>query len=563
MGRDLHIDVPATSRRSTSARAPGDVLVHLRRARDHVDRHFTERIELDDVAAVAGLSKFHFHRLFTAVYGVTPARYLTQRRIERAQDLLRATNLTVTEICFAVGYSSLGSFSTRFSELVGETPSAFQRRYATSGRSTNSRLLRVHVGTRRTSSALERFRKTGEVVDVVRLVASTSWSTTFLSSACGSRTSRSPRPSTSTSSASRSETTSCSATTSVGARSDILLNPSSTFISQRLGRRCRPNSPTSIIRAQDEGGTFALGISVDDCVATVVDLESKGVEVINQPEERPYGVEALIRDNSGNWIVMVENRDWTPEQIADFVGDDPSSLNPMTSHDRDGTSTDADSLTASRCWPMSRPSGGSSASGSNDSSRPTGKRRRSAMVGACAMSSPTSPSAHGPRLSTSPKECCGTAATLTGWKPSERTPERSSSARTNSSNSCEHTPAPPPMQSEALRVDALIDIIVHGQDIARPLQRTRPTAPDRVSPCARPCTREPVVRSEEARSGTSPCEQPTPTTSPAPASPRSTVPQSISSLWRPAGELDSTPSQAPASTNSGSAWTNQPVSHSR
>lgn len=82
---------------------------------------------------VAGLSKFHFHRLFTSTYGITPARYLTARRIERAQDLLRATNLTVTEVCFAVGYASLGSFSTRFKELVGETPSDFQRRYAKAG----------------------------------------------------------------------------------------------------------------------------------------------------------------------------------------------------------------------------------------------------------------------------------------------------------------------------------------------------------------------------------------------------------------------------------------------
>ena len=66
-------------------------------------------------------------------YGVTPADYLTRRRVERAQDLLRATNLTVTEVCFAVGYSSLGSFSARFKALVGETPSAVQRRYAGSG----------------------------------------------------------------------------------------------------------------------------------------------------------------------------------------------------------------------------------------------------------------------------------------------------------------------------------------------------------------------------------------------------------------------------------------------
>lgn len=112
-------------------RVPGDVLVHLRHARDHIDRHFADTIDLDRLASVAGLSKFHFHRLFTATYGVTPATHVTNRRVERAQDLLRATNLTVTEVCFAVGYSSLGSFSSRFKDLVGETPREFQRRYAT------------------------------------------------------------------------------------------------------------------------------------------------------------------------------------------------------------------------------------------------------------------------------------------------------------------------------------------------------------------------------------------------------------------------------------------------
>ncbi|GAB3445284.1 helix-turn-helix transcriptional regulator [Phycicoccus ginsengisoli] len=111
-------------------RAPGDVLVHLRRARDHADRHYTEPIGLEELAAVAGLSKYHFLRLFRATYGRTPAAYLSERRVERAQDLLRATNLTVTEVCHAVGYSSLGSFSSRFRAVVGESPSEFQRRYA-------------------------------------------------------------------------------------------------------------------------------------------------------------------------------------------------------------------------------------------------------------------------------------------------------------------------------------------------------------------------------------------------------------------------------------------------
>ena len=107
--------------------------MHLRRARDHLDRHYAEDLVLDDVAAIAGMSKFHFLRSFALTYGITPAAYLSERRVERAQDLLRATNLTVTEVCHAVGYSSLGSFSSRFHQIVGETPSDFQKRYAVDG----------------------------------------------------------------------------------------------------------------------------------------------------------------------------------------------------------------------------------------------------------------------------------------------------------------------------------------------------------------------------------------------------------------------------------------------
>lgn len=109
------------------------MLVHLRAARDHADRNFSEPLDLAQLAAVARLSKFHFQRLFTATYGLSPAAFVSQRRIERAQDLLRGTNLTVTEVCHAVGFSSLGSFSSRFREVVGESPSAFQVRYAATG----------------------------------------------------------------------------------------------------------------------------------------------------------------------------------------------------------------------------------------------------------------------------------------------------------------------------------------------------------------------------------------------------------------------------------------------
>jgi AraC-like DNA-binding protein len=108
-------------------------MAHLRRARDHMDRHYTEPIDLDRLAQVAGVSKYHFARCFETTYGLTPIRYLTRRRMERAQDLLRNANLTVTEICVAVGFASLGSFSARFTELVGESPTAYRDRWAARG----------------------------------------------------------------------------------------------------------------------------------------------------------------------------------------------------------------------------------------------------------------------------------------------------------------------------------------------------------------------------------------------------------------------------------------------
>ncbi len=112
---------------------PLDLLPHLRRARDHIDRHYKLALDLDQIAGVAGVSKFHFARCFEATYDETPIRYLTRRRIERAQDLLRAANLTVTEVCMLVGFASLGSFSSRFAQLVGESPTAYRDRWAARG----------------------------------------------------------------------------------------------------------------------------------------------------------------------------------------------------------------------------------------------------------------------------------------------------------------------------------------------------------------------------------------------------------------------------------------------
>src|SRR5215210_7879587 len=102
------------------------LLPALRRARDLIDRDYALPLDLDAMSGEAGYSRFHFARAFAAAYGETPGSYLTRRRIERAKTLLRAANLSVTEICLLVGFESLGSFSGRFRELVGQTPSAYR-----------------------------------------------------------------------------------------------------------------------------------------------------------------------------------------------------------------------------------------------------------------------------------------------------------------------------------------------------------------------------------------------------------------------------------------------------
>jgi len=103
-------------------------LAHLRDAKDLMDRSYAEPLDLDAIASAAGYSRFHFVRAFRGAYGRTPRDYLSARRIERARDLLRTANLTVTEVCFLVGFSSLGSFSGLFKREMGVTPSEYRAR---------------------------------------------------------------------------------------------------------------------------------------------------------------------------------------------------------------------------------------------------------------------------------------------------------------------------------------------------------------------------------------------------------------------------------------------------
>jgi transcriptional regulator GlxA family with amidase domain len=103
-------------------------LAHLRRARDLMDREYAKPLDVPAMARAALMSPSHFSRGFRAAYGETPYSYLMTRRIERAKALLRRGDLSVTEVCMAVGATSLGSFSARFTELVGEPPSVYRAR---------------------------------------------------------------------------------------------------------------------------------------------------------------------------------------------------------------------------------------------------------------------------------------------------------------------------------------------------------------------------------------------------------------------------------------------------
>jgi len=105
----------------------------LTRAREFIRFHFTERITLEQAAAEAFLSPFHFQRTFSAAFGETPHEYITRLRLEHAKSLLRKSSLTVSDVCVEVGFQSLGSFSTLFSRLEGCSPKQFRRVYSLPG----------------------------------------------------------------------------------------------------------------------------------------------------------------------------------------------------------------------------------------------------------------------------------------------------------------------------------------------------------------------------------------------------------------------------------------------
>jgi transcriptional regulator GlxA family with amidase domain len=110
------------------SRATEDVNRRMLRARDAMDRAYAEPLDIPALARIAYVSEAHFIRTFRATFGETPHRYLQRRRVERAMFLLRSTSRSVTDICLETGFNSLGTFSRTFTDIVGESPTAYRHR---------------------------------------------------------------------------------------------------------------------------------------------------------------------------------------------------------------------------------------------------------------------------------------------------------------------------------------------------------------------------------------------------------------------------------------------------
>lgn len=123
-------DAEVSPNHSTSQEQRLRTLAALRRVRDRMDREYAQPLDVEALARGVHMSAGHLSREFRSAYGESPYGYLMTRRIERAMALLRRGDLSVTEVCFEVGCSSLGTFSTRFTELVGMSPSAYRRQAA-------------------------------------------------------------------------------------------------------------------------------------------------------------------------------------------------------------------------------------------------------------------------------------------------------------------------------------------------------------------------------------------------------------------------------------------------
>ena len=274
----------------------------LRGARDRIDRDYSGQISIPVLAAQAGYSREHFIRAFKATYGETPGRYRTRRRVERACDLLRSVNLTVTEVCYQVGFSSLGSFSARFTEVTGMSPTAYRLAarerggpapipgcYALMWRSGLPGSLLLD----KPSRAPDRYRLrmiTGIPIVAVWVLDQDA-AKEFYTAKLG-----------------------CTVTNDIELDNGmrwLTVRPAGSSGQELLlidpARSMLDQETASQVRTLVAKGALSPGVmATSDCTADHAELAARGVEFIQPPAKRPYGVEAILRDDSGNWYSFTE-----------------------------------------------------------------------------------------------------------------------------------------------------------------------------------------------------------------------------------------------------------------
>ena len=269
-------------------------LARLRRVRDRIDREYAQPLDVEALARDAYMSPGHFSRAFKAAYGESPYSYLMTRRIERAMALLKRGDMSVTEVCFEVGCSSLGTFSTRFTELVGMPPSAYQR---DADQTTEGMAPCV------AKQVTRPIRNREAPADEPHL-AWPPWPSPF-TRASSPRTIRTrPWPSTATRSASRSATTSSTTgcTGSPSARpgqpgTSIVLHPPAATPGITDDER------RTIAEMMAKGTYAGINLGADDLDGFFERLQANDADIVQEPTDQPYGVrDCAVRDPAGNLI---------------------------------------------------------------------------------------------------------------------------------------------------------------------------------------------------------------------------------------------------------------------
>ena len=275
-------------------------LARLRRVRDRIDREYAQPLDVEALARDAHMSAGHLSRQFRLAYGEPPYAYLMTRRIERAMALLRRGDLSVTDVCFAVGCSSLGTFSTRFTELVGVPPSTYRAR--ASARDGGDAVVRCETGDQtdqESRSASER-----------AAISLTAMNITIHSSFLPHNDPDAAWPSTATCSASRSAWTSDTRgmrwiTVGPADQPDtsIVLHPPA------VDPGITDDERRTIVEMMAKGTYAGINLAAKDLDDTFERVQASGAEVVQEPTEQPYGLrDCAIRDPAGNMIRIQQLR---------------------------------------------------------------------------------------------------------------------------------------------------------------------------------------------------------------------------------------------------------------